>query len=357
MGKVVFDTSMSLDGFMTAADQTAEEPMGEGGLRPMEWCWRRSSATWPRAVVGWVADLGASIAGRRPTTARCVVGRGRTERIGAPTAVRRHARALHLMRRKVACTRSSPTGSSAHWSRRSRPRRQERDVMGGAESAVSTSPPDSSTRSRSTSFRSSSAAARGCSRSSAIGHLELEPTEAVETPAAVHLRLPNRRTRWLSAPLDRRTTGPTGHDRPGHHRRGRLHDACDRGRYRTAWASPVWYAPVGYAELIWLSRPEARHSRNLAVRASWDRRLRLLGADRTGQGAYIEAVAEHVPEAELERCVDAYSSGRNHEAARRSRSPRSATRRRTASTGRSPSPIPPTATTTNGSPSSSGEPA
>lgn len=32
------------------------------------------------------------------------------------------------------------------------------------------------------------------------------------------------------------------------------------------WASPVWYAAVGYDELLWLSRPEARHSRNLAVR-------------------------------------------------------------------------------------------
>jgi|SRR4051812_10722077 dihydrofolate reductase len=64
MGKVVFDTSMSLDGFMTAADQTAEEPMGAGGLRLMEWL------TGPddrgrELLAGWVADLGASIAGRR----------------------------------------------------------------------------------------------------------------------------------------------------------------------------------------------------------------------------------------------------------------------------------------------------
>ena len=32
------------------------------------------------------------------------------------------------------------------------------------------------------------------------------------------------------------------------------------------WASPVWYAPDGYSELLWVSRPETRHSRNLAVR-------------------------------------------------------------------------------------------
>src|SRR5918996_5832155 len=34
----------------------------------------------------------------------------------------------------------------------------------------------------------------------------------------------------------------------------------------TPWASPVWYAPVEYREFLWVSSPEARHSRNLAVR-------------------------------------------------------------------------------------------
>lgn len=74
------------------------------------------------------------------------------------------------------------------------------------------------------------------------------------------------------------------------------------------WASPVWYAAVGYDELIWLSRPQARHSRNLAVR----RELGIVIFDSSasigmGQGAYIEAVGEQVPEPELERCVDVYS--------------------------------------------------
>jgi nitroimidazol reductase NimA-like FMN-containing flavoprotein (pyridoxamine 5'-phosphate oxidase superfamily) len=49
----------------------------------------------------------------------------------------------------------------------------------------------------------------------------------------------------------------------------------DAGRYMTLatadadgtpWASPVWYAPSGYAELLWVSDPDARHSRNLAAR-------------------------------------------------------------------------------------------
>ena len=32
------------------------------------------------------------------------------------------------------------------------------------------------------------------------------------------------------------------------------------------WVSPVWYAPVTYAEFLWVSSPEARHSRNIALR-------------------------------------------------------------------------------------------
>ena len=37
MGNVIFDTSMSLDGFMTAAGRTTEEPLGAGGERLHEW--------------------------------------------------------------------------------------------------------------------------------------------------------------------------------------------------------------------------------------------------------------------------------------------------------------------------------
>jgi nitroimidazol reductase NimA-like FMN-containing flavoprotein (pyridoxamine 5'-phosphate oxidase superfamily) len=42
------------------------------------------------------------------------------------------------------------------------------------------------------------------------------------------------------------------------------------------WASPVWFAHDGPSRFIWVSKREARHSRNLAVRpaarisqASW----------------------------------------------------------------------------------------
>jgi nitroimidazol reductase NimA-like FMN-containing flavoprotein (pyridoxamine 5'-phosphate oxidase superfamily) len=32
------------------------------------------------------------------------------------------------------------------------------------------------------------------------------------------------------------------------------------------WVSPVWYSPVSYREYVWVSRPGARHSRNIAER-------------------------------------------------------------------------------------------
>jgi nitroimidazol reductase NimA-like FMN-containing flavoprotein (pyridoxamine 5'-phosphate oxidase superfamily) len=32
------------------------------------------------------------------------------------------------------------------------------------------------------------------------------------------------------------------------------------------WASPVWFAHEGYRDFLWVSRPGARHSRNLAAR-------------------------------------------------------------------------------------------
>lgn len=37
MGKVVFDISRSLDGFVTASNQTAEEPLGAGGETLHDW--------------------------------------------------------------------------------------------------------------------------------------------------------------------------------------------------------------------------------------------------------------------------------------------------------------------------------
>jgi dihydrofolate reductase len=64
MGKVIFAISMSLDGFITAADQTPDEPMGDGGERLHEWAFG-SDETNRRFLDGAVEGLGAVIAGRR----------------------------------------------------------------------------------------------------------------------------------------------------------------------------------------------------------------------------------------------------------------------------------------------------
>lgn len=37
MGKVVFDISISLDGYMNASNSRPEEPMGDGGEQLHEW--------------------------------------------------------------------------------------------------------------------------------------------------------------------------------------------------------------------------------------------------------------------------------------------------------------------------------
>jgi uncharacterized protein YhbP (UPF0306 family) len=77
-----------------------------------------------------------------------------------------------------------------------------------------------------------------------------------------------------------------------------LGTADEQGR---PWASPVWYTPDGYRSFLWVSRPETRHSRNLAVRAELSIVIFDSGAPiGTGVGVYMDAVAEQLtgPEAE-----------------------------------------------------------
>ena len=85
-------------------------------------------------------------------------------------------------------------------------------------------------------------------------------------------------------------------------------EIIDAGRYMVLatadeqgvpWASPVWYAPEDHRNFLWVSRPETRHSRNLAVRP----RLSIVIFDSTapigtGEGIYMDAVAELVDEPE-----------------------------------------------------------
>jgi Pyridoxamine 5'-phosphate oxidase len=74
------------------------------------------------------------------------------------------------------------------------------------------------------------------------------------------------------------------------------------------WASPVWFAPSGYREFLWISRPGARHSRNLAVRPElaiviFDSQLPI----STGQALYMAAVAGLVPDEGIDEGMATFS--------------------------------------------------
>jgi nitroimidazol reductase NimA-like FMN-containing flavoprotein (pyridoxamine 5'-phosphate oxidase superfamily) len=94
-------------------------------------------------------------------------------------------------------------------------------------------------------------------------------------------------------------------------------EIIDANRYMTLatadgggrpWASPVWYAHQGYTDLYWVSRPDARHSRNLAVRPE----VGIVIFDSTvpegdGQAVYVEAVAEELDGAERDQGIAIFS--------------------------------------------------
>ena len=75
------------------------------------------------------------------------------------------------------------------------------------------------------------------------------------------------------------------------------------------WATPVWYAPASYREYFWVSRPGARHSRNVSVRPE----IGIVIFDSTvpigaGKAVYLAAVAERVTdEGEVGRGVAFFS--------------------------------------------------
>jgi nitroimidazol reductase NimA-like FMN-containing flavoprotein (pyridoxamine 5'-phosphate oxidase superfamily) len=62
----------------------------------------------------------------------------------------------------------------------------------------------------------------------------------------------------------------------------------------TPWASPVWFAPVGYREFLWVSSPEAQHSRNLDARP--DLAIVIFDSHRGGgwNALYMIATAERL---------------------------------------------------------------
>jgi hypothetical protein len=83
-----------------------------------------------------------------------------------------------------------------------------------------------------------------------------------------------------------------------------LRAIVDANRYMTLatagedgrpWATPVWFATEDYRQFYWVSKPDARHSRNLAARPDlgiviYDSSVPVGGA----QAVYMAAVAEEV---------------------------------------------------------------
>jgi pyridoxine/pyridoxamine 5'-phosphate oxidase len=74
------------------------------------------------------------------------------------------------------------------------------------------------------------------------------------------------------------------------------------------WASPVWYAPLTPTELLWVSRPESRHSRNIAARPE----IAIVIFDSTvpigaAEAVYLEALAEQLSGDGLDEAIAAFS--------------------------------------------------
>ena len=65
MEKVIFVISMSLDGFITAANVSAEEPLGKGGERLHEWAMSPADDRNREILAQGISGAGAVIAGRR----------------------------------------------------------------------------------------------------------------------------------------------------------------------------------------------------------------------------------------------------------------------------------------------------
>jgi nitroimidazol reductase NimA-like FMN-containing flavoprotein (pyridoxamine 5'-phosphate oxidase superfamily) len=76
----------------------------------------------------------------------------------------------------------------------------------------------------------------------------------------------------------------------------------------TPWVSPVYFAPDAYRDFLWVSKPQARHSVNIATRAD----VSIVVFDSSvpighGQGVYMSALAEKLAGDEAERGIEVFS--------------------------------------------------
>jgi len=74
------------------------------------------------------------------------------------------------------------------------------------------------------------------------------------------------------------------------------------------WITPVWFAHDAHTEFLWVSRPDARHSRNIAERG--DVAIVIFDSTvtpRERQAVYVEAVAEQLTGPDCERAITVYA--------------------------------------------------
>lgn len=74
------------------------------------------------------------------------------------------------------------------------------------------------------------------------------------------------------------------------------------------WASPVWYAHDAYTDFVWVSKPNALHSRNLAVRPE----VAIVIFDSTvmpgeAEAVYVDAIARELDGAERDEAIAVFS--------------------------------------------------
>jgi nitroimidazol reductase NimA-like FMN-containing flavoprotein (pyridoxamine 5'-phosphate oxidase superfamily) len=74
------------------------------------------------------------------------------------------------------------------------------------------------------------------------------------------------------------------------------------------WASPVWYAHRAYTDFVWVSKPGALHSRNLAARPE----VGIVIFDSTvvpgqAEAVYVQAVARELDGAERDEAIAVFS--------------------------------------------------
>jgi hypothetical protein len=99
-----------------------------------------------------------------------------------------------------------------------------------------------------------------------------------------------------------------------------LGTADQDGQDGQPWVSPVYYACAEYRTLYWISSPQATHSRNLEARPQ----ISIVVFDSqapvgAAQAVYMTAVADEVPEMELDQGLAIYNGRLPDTAARGAR--------------------------------------